>query len=58
MNPKDLKARADARKLGYGVEPPGPPPRRHLTPAGRRLVALAIIIPAALATCTLIFNPI
>jgi hypothetical protein len=31
---------------------------RRLTPLGRIVIGAAIIIPAFLATCTLIFNPI
>ena len=38
-------------------EPPGPPPRRHLTPAGHWFVAFAIIIPAALVLTLLFMVP-
>lgn len=38
-------------------EPPGPPPRRHLTPMGRMFVALAIVIPAAIVLALLFTMP-
>jgi hypothetical protein len=38
-------------------EQPGPPPRRHLTPAGKWIVALAFIIPAAIVLTLLVMMP-